>query len=76
VAPDILFRCGGLDFEGYRVGIGIAESEDLRDFMVERACVCVSTSSTSRAQSWCLTLEAQLDGLQLDGHGGLLSSFV
>ena len=73
---DVLFRGGGLDFEGYGVGVGVAEAEDLGDFVVEGACVwgvLLAFSSGSRARSWWLTLEAQLDGLQLDGHGGLLS---
>ena len=37
---DVLFRGGGLDFEGYGVGVGVAEAEDLGDFVVEGACVC------------------------------------
>ena len=58
---DVLFRCGGFDFEGYRVAIGIAEAEDLRDFMVEGACFAVSIAVTSGLRLGWHTLEAQLD---------------
>ena len=32
-----LFGGGGLDFEGYRVAVRVAETEDLRDFVLEGA---------------------------------------
>jgi hypothetical protein len=34
---EVLLGSGGLDFECYRVAVGVAEAEDLRDFVCEGA---------------------------------------
>ena len=48
---DVLLRRGGFDFESYGVGIGVVQTEDLRDFLRERSyyvlVYCTSTTSQS-----------------------------
>jgi len=69
---DVLLGCGGLDFECYRVAGGVVEAEDLADFLGEGTCLddqhvinsrCIRSHRAGRR-----TLEAQLRGMQLDGH--------
>lgn len=74
----VLFRCGGLDFEGEGLAVGIAEAEDLRDFMVEGAWDRISTHSKFTCyQHGILRLKPSSTGSNsTEDMAGLLSSFV
>lgn len=66
---DVLFRCSGLDLEGYRVAARVVKAEDLADFVCERTWFPLAAIADMLTISMS-TAEAQLRRAQVQHFGG------